>query len=425
MFEDGADPQGGSVAEVEVGGDDAAANKDDSAEIKLDPSSPDAKRRRITSEVSSTIEIPSDDDEKPLTAVANTPASRQRREPPDTSDTPADTIKTRRRKSPRNVRSTRSLTTTTTTKTRRTTTEYDDGSVEEESNSSTKTRSRDTATDAKRSVTTLTQRHSVGQSKYVSHPNRRFASGSASKAVKKEEVQICTEFGANGAQRVYTVSRSAGRIYLKKTLPDVAVQAPRVAASKLPVINSYLTRRGTRSLMVLPRHDLLKLARYGGKQPLAGFHPIAKTNNGCWPYPSSRPQFKTAWFYRTMTMRTLAAAALQLRIVWCCLRWDDMATKPPTSDGKHQVTTETEIMSLEILKMRHCGLFSEKTQYLRRKVVIPLELPKTIREFTSIRSGLRKRKRAESPQKTDPQVSEEWVDEDKLELWEIKQFGEK
>lgn len=46
-------------------------------------------------------------------------------------------------------------------------------------------------------------------------------------------------------------------------------------------------------------------------------------------------------------------------------------------------------------------------------------------EFTSIRSGLRKRKRAESPQKTEPQVTEEWVDEDKLELWEIKQFGEK
>lgn len=38
---------------------------------------------------------------------------------------------------------------------------------------------------------------------------------------------------------------------------------------------------------------------------------------------------------------------------------------------------------------------------------------------------MRKRKRAESPQQTEPQVTEEWVDEDKLELWEIKQFGEK
>jgi nucleosome-remodeling factor subunit BPTF len=58
-------------------------------------------------------------------------------------------------------------------------------------------------------------------------------------------------------------------------------------------------------------------------------------------------------------------------------------------------------------------------------VVIPLELPKTVREVQSIRSGLRKRKRAESPQQTDPQVNEEWIDEDKLELWEIRQYVEK
>lgn len=48
-----------------------------------------------------------------------------------------------------------------------------------------------------------------------------------------------------------------------------------------------------------------------------------------------------------------------------------------------------------------------------------------ITEVTSIRSGLRKRKRAESPQNTEPQVSEEWVEEDKLELWEIKQYGDR
>lgn len=46
-------------------------------------------------------------------------------------------------------------------------------------------------------------------------------------------------------------------------------------------------------------------------------------------------------------------------------------------------------------------------------------------EVTSIRSGLRKRKRPESPQSTEPQLTEEWVDEEKLELWEIKQYGDK
>lgn len=50
---------------------------------------------------------------------------------------------------------------------------------------------------------------------------------------------------------------------------------------------------------------------------------------------------------------------------------------------------------------------------------------KNFAEVTSIRSGLRKRKRPESPQSTEPQVTEEWVDEDKLELWEIKQYGDR
>jgi nucleosome-remodeling factor subunit BPTF len=43
-------------------------------------------------------------------------------------------------------------------------------------------------------------------------------------------------------------------------------------------------------------------------------------------------------------------------------------------------------------------------------------------EVTSIRVGLRKRKREEAPQSTEPQVSEEWVEEDKLDLWEVKQY---
>lgn len=56
-----------------------------------------------------------------------------------------------------------------------------------------------------------------------------------------------------------------------------------------------------------------------------------------------------------------------------------LQVKPPSSDGKHQVTTETEIMTTEILKHRQLGNFLERTEYLLRKVVIPLEVPKTVR----------------------------------------------
>lgn len=57
--------------------------------------------------------------------------------------------------------------------------------------------------------------------------------------------------------------------------------------------------------------------------------------------------------------------------------------------------------------------------------IMRLRYFENVAEVTSIRSGLRKRKRPESPQSTEPQVTIEWVDEDKLDLWEIKQYGDR
>ncbi|XP_075160179.1 nucleosome-remodeling factor subunit NURF301 E(bx) isoform X2 [Haematobia irritans] len=267
--------------------------------------------------------------------------------------------------------------------------------------------------------------------------NRRFP---IHQRIQKREdtTKIEKEFYCNGKERVYSTCSTRGRIYLYHDIAqyfaihqlkceDITLVKPKknIAYSKFPLISSFLTHKLKKSLLILPRYELLRIARVGGKIPASGFHQLAKNNQLAWPYPCSRPLFKTCWSYRTSNVTTLSAIALQLRILWCCLRWDDMITKAPSADGKQQLNTETEIVTLELLKLKNFGRYGEKTQYLRRKVVIPLEMPKTIREVTSIRSGLRKRKRAESPQPTEPQVSEEWVDEDKLELWEIKFIGEK
>ncbi|XP_022221729.2 nucleosome-remodeling factor subunit NURF301 isoform X3 [Drosophila obscura] len=263
--------------------------------------------------------------------------------------------------------------------------------------------------------------------------NRRFRI--SSRQVKRD---CCTkyerEYFDNGKERVYSSTSPRGRVYLINDwskLYDQAVKSEdknkivkKVTYARYPLISNFLTHKKKRSLLVLPRYELRKLARLGGRSATNGFHHGAK-NNSIWQYQCSRPLFRTCWSYRSCNATTLSCIALQLRILWSCLRWDDMIAKPPSTDGKHQVTTETEIVTLELLKLRHAGRYGEKTSYLRRKVVIPLEMPKTIREVTSIRSGLRKRKRAESPQPTEPQISEEWVEEDKLELWEIKFIGEK
>ncbi|KAJ0180501.1 hypothetical protein K1T71_003905 [Dendrolimus kikuchii] len=258
--------------------------------------------------------------------------------------------------------------------------------------------------------------------KYRALVNRRFGN---IKVVKKEEKHMEEEKIEGNIVRVYSTKNPCGKVYLKRVQTSATEKKKKRTPVKYPPCSTFHTRSKAKTIMVLPHHELRKLCRQAGHSMMSGFSHSAKPNQSVWPYPCGRPLFKTCWLYRTVNLKWLASAALQLRIMWACLRWDDMAAKPATADCKHQLTTDTEIVSLELLKHRHIGQFSERTQYLRRRVVIPLELPKTVREVTSIRSGLRKRKRAESPQNTEPQVSEEWVDEDKLELWEVRQYGER
>lgn len=256
--------------------------------------------------------------------------------------------------------------------------------------------------------------------------NRRFLAI----AKPKKETELEKELDADGKEKIYSTVSTAGKIYLKKTDKAQAIGCNEQLSngnliSKYPAISTHTTLKNTKSILVLAKYEINRIARRAGKYYTVQFNHQAKNNNSVWPYPCSRPLFRTCWIYRSFCANTFAALGLQLRILWTCLRWDDMQTKPSTLDGKNQVTTDTEIVTTELLKHRNVGAFMDLTQYFRRRVVIPLELPKTVREVTSIRSGLRKRKRAESPQQTDPQVNEEWIDEDKLELWEIRQYGEK
>lgn len=224
-----------------------------------------------------------------------------------------------------------------------------------------------------RTIQTLNAK--TGTSTYLAQPNRRFCL----KTVKREEKTFKTEHAEDGSERKYSTVSTEGKVYLKKVCMTMAERRKKRIPVKYPLCSTFQTRRGARTIMVLPQHEVRKLGRLAGRISVTGFHPMAKANNSVWPYPCSRPLFKTCWLYRTVNLKSLAATAHQLRILWSCLRWDDMQVKPMTTDGKHQITTETEIMSLEMLKHRHLGQFMERTQYLRRKVVIPLELPKTVR----------------------------------------------
>lgn len=230
-------------------------------------------------------------------------------------------------------------------------------------------------------------------------------------------------------KRIYSSETTSGPLSLKRLLTEDEVRSKKKRVPvKYPMMSTYMTKSKKRTIFVLPDHELRHLARRHGQGYVQGFHHGSKNNSTAWIYPSARPVFKTCWFFRTNGLQSLSAAALQLRILWACLRWDDMAAKAGNmgmADGKNQTTTDTEIVTTDILKHRHVGRFLERTQYFQRRVVIPLDVPKTVREVTPSRSGLRKRKMVEAPKLSQPIVTEEWVDEDRLDLWVIKHFHER
>ena len=139
------------------------------------------------------------------------------------------------------------------------------------------------------------------------------------------------------------------------------------------------------SIFLLEKTELRKLARKQGKCEASGFNYNCKMNNVNWPYPCPRPLFKTAWRYRTQLLKSLAAAALQLRIAWACIRWDDMNVKPPAG-GTNTVTTDTDITTTELLKRRDVGPYNLRSEFLVRKIVVPIGVPQATKSKWSVQA---------------------------------------
>ncbi|XP_074647332.1 nucleosome-remodeling factor subunit BPTF-like [Tubulanus polymorphus] len=196
----------------------------------------------------------------------------------------------------------------------------------------------------------------------------------------------------------------------------------------LPPVQRFTSKNKKRSILLVDRYDLKMLARRAGKREVPGFNYNCKMVNVNWVYPCPRPTFKICWRYRTSFMRSLSSVALQLRVLWACVRWDDLSVKPQLG-GTNTISTETEITTTELLKRRDIGPYGLRSEFLVRKIIIPMNdmnnAPKPEKKYTPIRSGLRERKRPESPKPAEASITEVWVPEERVELWEIRQFAEK
>ncbi|XP_061684902.1 nucleosome-remodeling factor subunit BPTF-like isoform X2 [Syngnathoides biaculeatus] len=222
-------------------------------------------------------------------------------------------------------------------------------------------------------------------------------------------------------------STTRGRVRLRKFSRTKRVRSD----TALPSYRKFVTRSNRKSIFVLPHDNLKVLARRGGFREVAVFNYNAKPAQDIWPYPSPRPTFGITWRYRLQTVNTLAGVSLMLRLLWACLRWDDMAVKPSAAVGTTRTeTSDTEITTTEIIKRRDVGPYGIRSEYCIRKIICPLGNPETPKEtHTPQRKGLRssalRPKKPEPPKQTGPVVIETWVAEEELDLWEIRAFSER
>jgi len=143
----------------------------------------------------------------------------------------------------------------------------------------------------------------------------------------------------------------------------------------LPPVHRFMSGRSSkRSLFALERNFLTTLARREGRWECPGFNYACKMTNVGWPYPCPRPLFRTAWKYRTQTLLSIAGAAVQLRVLWACIRWDDIKAHVPPG-GTNTVTTDLDITTTELLKKRDLPPHSLRSEYLVRKIVVPINVP--------------------------------------------------
>ncbi|KAG7269985.1 LOW QUALITY PROTEIN: hypothetical protein CRUP_027537 [Coryphaenoides rupestris] len=221
--------------------------------------------------------------------------------------------------------------------------------------------------------------------------------------------ELSQMFSTRGRVRLLKFSRT------KKARSDTA----------LPSYRKFVTKSNRKSIFVLPSDDLKVLARRGGLREVSIFSYNAKPAQDIWPYPSPRPTFGITWRYRLQTVRSLAGVSLMLRLLWACLRWDDMAVKPSSAVGTTRTalspliateTSETEITTTEIIKRRDVGPYGIRSEYC-------------IQTHTPQRKGLRssalRPKKPEPAKQTGPIVIESWVAEEELDLWEIRAFSER
>ena len=170
-------------------------------------------------------------------------------------------------------------------------------------------------------------------------------------------------------QKTIGVKTPGASITVQRTQPQVALAKPQVVITakappsklvkeeKFPslepltkdprvLLNRRLAkwplRHSVKSVFALRKHERRKLGRKAGMKEVSGFSYTSRGVVKHWPAGIPRPSFKVAWRFRTQSLKTLAGAGLQLRILQSCLKWEEMNIRPPRGNSNTVYTSSGE-----------------------------------------------------------------------------------
>lgn len=144
-------------------------------------------------------------------------------------------------------------------------------------------------------------------------------------------------------------------------------------SAEIPVAHDFQTQSCRQSVFVLTPSSLRHLARSAGVLfTIPGFSSTVSTKaDSAWIYIGPRPLFCTSWQYRTASARSLSAVALQLRVLWCCIRWDDMSADSSAPENVNVALGADAVTTTTILRRRDVGQDGLRSEYLVRRVSAP------------------------------------------------------
>ena len=190
-----------------------------------------------------------------------------------------------------------------------------------------------------------------------------------------------------------TIHSTKLRVSLKKLLPS---QRSKNINGGLPMAHYFEVKKQKRrtDILVLDKEKLQRLARRSGVMEVPGFNypssgsfcplvaqALSKINPGSSRFVGCpRANFHTSWRFRTRMASNLSYLALQLKVLYACIRWDDMYSSYPSNgilvvDGAEHGTDD--LTTYEMLDKRtiisEFDPVSYRVEYLVRKKVIPKE----------------------------------------------------